>query len=158
MSYRFADSLRAGSGWILLAIIWGGEGGITDKLQEEFASGGDQTFTDMSKVARAKQVYVLFDMSQVCMTLCVTSIQAWYHVMCNIHFLNIIYYPSVITDTGLLRITYRRLLCSLQQCCFTVGLRYCKLLASPLCVIMGIILKNCVCGTSLLLRHRKKIS
>jgi len=57
----------------------------------------------------AKLVYLLFDMSQVCMTLCVISIQGCYHVMCNIHFLNIIYYPSVITDTGLLCITYRRL-------------------------------------------------
>ena len=39
----------------------GGRGGITDKLQEEVASG-------------AKLVYLLFDMSQVCMTLCVLQI------------------------------------------------------------------------------------
>jgi hypothetical protein len=57
---------------------------------------------------RAKLVY-LFDMSQVCMALCVTSIQGWYHVMCNIHFLNIIYYPPVINDTGLKKPTSRSL-------------------------------------------------
>jgi hypothetical protein len=102
---------------------------------------------------RAKFVYLLLDMSQVCMTLCVTSIQGWYHDVQHT-VSNIIYYPSVITDTGLLCRTYRRLVFAA-----TVLLYY----RSEILSTFGesfvynhghYFEKNC--GTFLLLRHIKR--
>jgi len=88
----------------------GGKGVLLINCGKKLSQGVTKHLQACQKLqcSRAKFVYLLLDMSQVCMPLCVTSIQGWYHMICNIQFLNITY-PSVITNTGLLCITYRRL-------------------------------------------------